>query len=191
MEIRSDHLVIQHYDRDLEGNPVEPEQQPATRILGVDGPTSLGATPTGKELTTTVELSDTAGQFAQGFRSQCHLCRHFQPEAAQRVIQAWKAGTLDQRHVLNQIRGALMETQNTRVQEQMINPQDGDTDVEHGLSLLGLCEVFTELTQDVLFVHPTGCCPEDQNYFVAKDIASEKYGSAKFDEIMRKAQGKT
>lgn len=190
MEIRSDTFIVQHFDQDLNGDPVEPEQQPATRILEVDGPTQLGPNQTGMELPTTVALQDNAGQFAHGLRSQCFLCKHFNKDVAQATIAAWQRGSKEQRAALNEIRARLMETQNDTVQERMTNPQDGDIDVEQGLSMLGICEVFTEITRDALFVHPIGACPEDQNFFVAKDIASEKYGSNKFDEIMRRAQGK-
>lgn len=191
MEIRSDTFLIQHHERDLNGDLVEPEQQPAVRLLEVDGPTHLGQNPTGQELPTTVALEDNAGQFAKGLRSQCFLCKHFKPELAAQVIETWKGGTIQQRAALNEIRAALMQTQNATVQARMENPLDpSDIDVEQGLSHLGLCEIFSEITNDVMFVHATGACPEGQDYFVAKDVASEKYGASKFDEIMRRAQGK-
>ncbi len=196
MEIKDDFIQIASTAIDADGNKLEPEEQPARRVLITDTQAKdqhgnvLGA------MDTSIVLESTAGEIAEGFRSFCSQCKHFDPDAWAKIRRAWSNPLHPEHKALNFIRSGLLQTRNAQLRD-MHAGQDGDIDLEHAVALLGICHPLTEIKNDVIIVHPLSCCPDEvkgpsspDGLFEDKSKDAEKRGSAAFDLLMRKAQGK-
>jgi hypothetical protein len=208
LKIKKDFMLkIPDYQVDKDGTKVEPEQMLAERAIDVEGPMrgSIDGQVKGN-LATEVVYTDTVGQFAQGIRRPCATCAFFQNPAWRRYYQSIERGDdpVDKKW-LNGVRAALLGTQNASFHDQH-QGQDGELDVEHALSSLGICPVYTELLNppgqpiDPIIVHPMGVCPEqdprgNQLPVLYKPATREqgRAGDEAYDEIMyaaKKAQSK-
>ncbi len=195
MKIKADLLRIHNRALKVDGSIPEPEETPVDRVLVTEANTRG---TNGRELGTLnaeLVMESSAGEIAGHMRRLCVNCKHFDPAQWERTRAAWEAGTPEQRSQVNAVRAALLETQNAQL-HLMHSGADGDTDVEHALSFLGVCHPLTELERDAIIVHPLSSCPASlcspsnpNGLFVAKDPVAEKRGSAEFDRIMQIAQG--
>lgn len=195
MKIKADLLRIHNKSLKSDGSIPEPEETPVDRVLvtesqarGTDG-RNLGVLPA------EVVLQSTAGEVAEQMRRMCVNCKHYDQAQWERTRNAWESGDLEHRSRVNAVRAALLETQNAQL-HLMHAGVDGDTDVEHALSFLGVCHPLTELERDVIIVHPLSSCPASvcsssnpNGLFSPKDPVAEKRGSVEFDRIMKIAQG--
>src|SRR5258706_10095963 len=198
MKIRSDLLKIQPMV-DKQGKSVEPEQQVVQRVIQTDLPTTMQRG--GKQVGTIpgeIVYTSTAGEMAQAMRRPCFSCAKFSRRAWKALYARWADPTtpIDERNQLNGIRAALLQTSNAKIQDRHLS-QEGDMDVEHALSVLGGCEPLTEVRSTPVIVCPTGSCPgevctptQPNGFYVAKDKAAERMGSATFDNLMKVATGK-
>lgn len=196
MKIKQDFFQVARGVRDERGDLLEPEQQPAVRVVTTDAPASghgtgehLGSMPAA------IEVHDHAQSFAQRMRSLCATCVHFNNKAWQRLKQHWET-TNEGEQILNGMRAALMETGNVAMHD-MMTAEDGDIDVEHGLSMCGVCEPQTEEFSALenepspVIVYPLGCCPPEKEFmYTPVDTDHEKVGASAFDRIMFAAAGK-
>lgn len=202
MKIKKDFLRIAHGVRNAAGEKGEPEQQPIQRVLTFDAPASLQhAGPVGS-IPAQVIYETTAGEFAQGLRGRCGHCKNFDKEAFRKYRAACESSSsMTKRAEINALRALYATTHN----EAVINRStaaagpgsDGDMDVEHALTFIGICHPLTEMHRDAVLVDETfGCCPDEvcspdrpQGLFVPLDRAAERAGSADFDAVMNQAVG--
>lgn len=194
MNIGSDRIEIAALTHDGDGNPLEPEQRPAQRVIVREGDGIMAGNtdhvPVG-QIPTSIALAAPAGQFAVGLRRQCWACKNFDHESWLKTKAAWETGTLSQRAALNEMRGAMLATTSDTIRDRIYDPSNNDLDLELGLMVFGVCHPLTEIQHDLVAVFPDACCPEGMDMFIPRDIPTEKQASAQFDAIMRAAQGKT
>jgi len=197
MKIRADLLRVAHVPAMPDGTPVEPEQQPAERRLeGEVGVTGSNGAPLGA-VGGAIVAPTTAGDLARSARGFCLGCKHFSSEDWKKVVAAYQFHPdAEKREELNTLRSALLTTGNVELQNRHLDPE-GDMDVEHALSQMGLCRVLTEAHRDVTGVHPISCCPPElcsqerpMGAYEPRDKAVERSGSEMYDKILRLAQGK-
>ncbi len=186
-----DELQVVPLERDGEGEKLEPEERPARRLVTLDAPVSGSIDgATGQQMAATVSIEATAGEFAFGMRKMCLLCVHFDQRAWIALKRSWELGGIDKQMALNEIRAALLETQNAQIQD-MQRDASGDTDVENALTAHhGICHALSEQAKDVIIVHQACVCPEGFDGFKARNPEADKFGSAAFDSILRTAQGR-
>lgn len=189
MEIRGDFLRIQGSDRDTEtGDKIELEEKPAERVLLTDGfvTGSIDKQIHGS-MQTSVAISGNVIGFAEGMRSLCATCKHFdQPAWLQhkRKMESSAAGVT----ILNQLAAALNDTGNANIMDPVAR--------EQALQFMGVCHPITEMKNDVVAVHPESSCPGElcgpgnpRGLHVPVSSDAEKAGSQAFDAIMRRAAG--
>lgn len=198
MKIKADLLRVRSVPVDDKGQKMEPEAQPAQRILKTD---SEVTTRDGKKLgsiPTDIVYETSAGELAQAMRHPCFQCKHFDQKAWFKLFRSWTdpGAPKAMREQLNAIRAALLTTNNAKLADQHVS-QEGDMDVEHALSQLGICRVLTEVHNDAIIVHPTGGCPPEictptqpDGFYEAKDKDADRLGSQTFDNVMKLATGK-
>ena len=103
-------------------------------------------------------------EFAGGIRRQCGQCRHFDRETWLQMRHAIEASEdILVRDELNGLRAHFL----TSPDDTFINlheGMDGDLDVEHAISSMGLCRAYTAYLKcpegEEVIVHPVGVCPE-------------------------------
>lgn len=200
MKIRADKIRIRTVPFDDKGDKMEPEAQPVQRIFETESQvtsqdgTLKGATPT------QVIYETTVGELATAMRSPCFSCKHFDAHAWQKILSVWNDPTssLEQRAQLNQCRAALLQTGNAELQEAHTNPLDKeqDMDVEHALSVLGICRPISEIMREPVIVYPTSSCPgefctptQPNGFYDAKDKDADRLGSATYDNVLKTALG--
>lgn len=199
MRIKADLLKIRNFPRDDVGNKIEPEQQPLQRVLVTDGaPVSMqGSGEVKGTIPAEIVYNTSVGEFANALRRPCHSCKRFDTRwwLKMKALCEDPTGPKENRAWLNGIRAYLLETQNATIQSSHVS-QEGDMDVEHALSVLGVCQPLTEINGDPVIVYPTGACPNEictpdkpHGYYDAKDRDNERMGSSVYDDIMRKATG--
>ncbi len=191
-----DILRIQASDYDVEtGHKLEPEEKPAERVVPFDAPL-IGSIDQQQHGTfrTSVAVGGTVADFANGIRTMCGLCKHFDEKAwhkLKRSLEASKDGVRQ----LNVIREALISTGNARIREMHQTPE-GDIDLEHALMMMGVCHPLTEMKRDPVMVHPESTCPPEvrtesapDGFFEPLNRETDKAGAQGFDAIMRRATG--
>ena len=198
LRIKSDLLKVRHVPFDLKGDKVEPEAQPAARVISTDSEVtmnmrgnSVGAIPT------QIIAETTAGEVAETMRAKCFLCKRFDSKAWNQIRKLWgNSADKDTFEKLNKIRYALLTMRNNEALSPSID-RGGDLDVEHALAQLGICQPLTELNRDLVIVSPLSTCPDNvctkdnpKGLFVPKDKEHERLGNTAFDKIMRMAEGK-
>ena len=197
MKIKNDMIKIQTAAMDAQGNKLEPEAQPAARVISTDANVNgtnqkaLGA------LNSEIVLQTTAGEIANGVRRQCFQCKHFDTDAFRQYRRNCEVSPhMDKRREINAIRAALLETQNVRIAERHVD-KDGEMDAEHALQFLGICHPLTEIHSDAVVVYPIGTCPDEvctpsqpNGLFTPKSSEADRQSAKSFDEIMLRAAGK-
>jgi hypothetical protein len=153
----------------------------------------------------TIVTDQTAGEQANAMRYLCGNCKHFRNDMWVKDLSAADspASSVERRRAVNQIRGALIQTQNVKLSE-MASGTDGDLDVEQALRQLGYCMALYSFFKNMgknnqeamTLVHPLSTCPEDvkvsagpQGFFEAgKD--GKAAGDKNYDRLMNMAAGK-
>lgn len=194
MLVKGEMLRIQGSDYDADtGAKLEPEEKPAERLLVVDGKTtgSLDGRVLG-EIPTRVAIQGNVGMFANGLRTMCSMCKHFDQHAwteMKRRMEGSKEGV----QMLNVMRAGMLDTGNARFDNMHQDP-DGGVDLEHALSFMGVCRALTEHYREPITVHPIGGCPDEvctqlapEGFFQPTD-PQQKVANAAYDQIMRNAQ---
>lgn len=196
MKIKKDFIRIPGGQIDKDGHQVEPEGMIAQRIIPTAGPVTGSVDGQTKgNLRTEVVFEDSVLQFAQGIRRPCSTCKFYDMDSWRRNVRDIETGDDPMRkHWLNQVRAALLSTQNANVQD-MHTGQDGDFDTEHAIMMLGYCKVFTELYREPIITHPLGVCPDKGPQGESVPILyqpntkeQEREGATAYDNILRAAQ---
>lgn len=197
MKIKKEFMRIGRLPGTVGGAKLEAEQQPAQRVQLVDANVTSNH---GKQLGTLpseIVAEHSAGDLANIERAKCFGCKHFRNRDWLTVKHAMETGSIEKRMELNRIRAALLTTDNAVIHQ--VHDNDGETDVEHAISMLGICGPLTEIDgKEAIVVHPLGTCPAEvctpqrpTGLFEPKDQESKRAGSANYDQILRTAQGKT
>lgn len=198
LKIKADVLRIRNSALNAKGEKLEPEQQPAQRVLVTEFDASMQGGPKKGAIKGEVVYESTAGQLAAAIRNPCWSCSHFDKVAWKRLHSAWGDPTapIDSRKQLNGIRAALLETSNAQIIEKS-QTQEGDMDVEHAMGLLGICRPLTEIDGNPVIVSPKGGCPDSvctpsqpDGFFRPKDRAVERSNASNYDTILNLARGK-
>jgi hypothetical protein len=202
MEIKGDRIEVATGATDEKGRLLEPEAQPARRVIDVKGNVQLsGGQQLGDTIPTrfVVEGDDTV-TWAKALMGLCKRCIHFDnPSWRRHIAENEIADAMEDRLELNKMRAYLMETQSIELQDAHAS-MDGDMDVEHALHSMGICRAMTEIYRERCVVHPLGGCPpadqpgphgEDlSKLFKPRDAEAVKSGASKYDAILRAAQGR-
>lgn len=197
MEFHDDLLAINTSPRDEHGKQLDPEEKPAERVLSFNLPLS---SQTGEKLgelkhPASVNVSGEVIEFASGYRHQCALCKNFDNALWKRRLHEIECSNSKKDLAeLQNLRKLYLEHTDDQLLT-MHEAADGDIDMEHLLSQLGICLALTSLYKDVSVVHPAGGCPdypgprgEDlSGMFKPRDADAEKHGTSVYDEILRRA----
>ncbi len=202
LRIKSDLLKVRMLPHDDVGQKIEPEQQPAARVMTVEGgaPVNMrGNDQQVGQIPTQIIAETTAVEAANAMRFKCFMCQNFDQKAWNKIRLIW--GNSSDKELFKRLNGVRMALGMTTNQEIARRSQgrDEDFDIEHALTQLGICHPLTEINgSGVVIVSPISTCPDDvctvsnpQGLFQAKDKDHEKIGSAAFDSIMQMAAGKT
>lgn len=198
LKIKSDVLKIQHAPVDINGTPIEPEQQMVTRIITTDVEASMQSGQHVGHIPGQIVAEMSAQEAAITFRSKCFQCKHFSTDDFKNYRRACEFSTNKEKRLeINAIRAALLDTGNAKIVEQSMG-EDGGIDVEHALSLMGICRPLTEMDgESAIIVHPLGTCPNEvvtaaspQGLFTPKDRDLERLGTSNYDMILNKAAGR-
>lgn len=199
MKIKADLLRVKVRQFNDINEKVEPEQQTVQRVLQTDAEVSLNTArnKTVGLINSEIVYETTAGEMARAMRHPCFSCKNFNKRAWRELFVSMAADTapMEKRQELNNIRAALLTTKNAKLQDRHVS-QEGDMDVEHAISQLGICMPLTEIHGEPVVVHPTGGCPPEvcgatnpDGFYKSKDLDADKMGSKTFDNVMRLAQG--
>jgi hypothetical protein len=181
-----------------DGSKVEPEAQPMQRALVTDFSASSQQGTALGQMKGEIVYDTTAGEMAQAMRRPCFTCKSFDKRAWKKLFLYWNdpLSPMHEREQLNGVRAAILGTNNAKIVEKS-QGSDGDMDVEHALSLLGICRPLTEIHSAPVIVYPTGGCPPEvcnstqpHGLYEPKAKEDERLGSQVFDNVMRLAQGK-
>lgn len=196
MDVKGERIEVLPLTHDEAGNKIEPEQAPARRLLDVSDGITVNGVKTEQQLAMTVSVEMTAGELAVGLSEPCMSCKHFDPAAWKEYRRTLESSADGQRE-LNKMRWAIVGTGNAALQARHTGA-DGDTDVEHALSMLGVCHPLTDLLGDVTIVYPMATCPATlpqhpepiQKCYTPKTSDDSRNRSKVFDSVMRAAQGR-
>lgn len=202
-------VVVYHGEEDVEGEPIEPEQQAAEVVQPMKTLVTIG----GRAMAQDVALSSlpeqvqqaarqqqghivhetTAGELATSTLHRCMHCRFFDQAGWTGILKAAQAsGDKMKLHELNGIRGMIAENMDVNLRDSHDLDKAGDLDLEHALNSLGVCRALTEHMHEEIIVHPTSSCPDDQPFFFKPrgGLAAAKAATSGYDWIMRRAQGR-
>jgi len=196
LNIKGERIEILPLTHDEAGNKIEPEQAPARRVLDVSDGILVNGKKTEKELPISVSMELPAGRLAVGLSEPCASCKHFDAKAWKEYRRKLES-TAEGQKELNRMRYAIIGTGNAALQARHAGA-DGDLDVEHALSMLGICRPLTELLRDVTIVYPMATCPSAlpqhpspiAKMYTPKTSDDARMRSKVFDNIMHAAQGK-
>lgn len=199
MKIKAKYLKIRSGNLyDDAGQRIEAEQQPAVQVIESEAVTELQRGPVVGSIPMQIITETTAGEAAQIERFKCKGCKFFDPRAWAALRRKWDdpSAPMDERRQLNGIRAAILDTQDIKFFERHAGA-DGDMDVEHALSELGICQALSELRNGPTIVSKFGACPDEtvtaaapHGLYRPKDRTAEKMGSAAFDSVMKTALGR-
>lgn len=197
MRIKKEFMRIARLPGTVGGAKLEAEQQPAQRVQVVDANVTSKAGKQLGSITTEIIAEHSAQELANIERAKCYGCKNFRNADWLKIRNAMQFGSLEKRQELNRIRAALLTTANAKIHQ--VHDNDGETDVEHAISMLGVCGPLTEIDgTEAIIVHPMGNCPDDvcsmarpNGLFEPKDQDSDRAGAGNYDRIMRIAQGRT
>lgn len=196
MKVNEQLLKIQSLPYDELGNKLEPEALPAERILVIDAPVRGSIDQQiGGAIRSSINIQGTVSQFANGLRTMCAECVHFDPGAWERR-KAQLEGSKEGVNQLNNMRWALIQ-EGLGPAEGMHVTQENEVDLEHAIAFLGVCRALTEHKRDETYVHPMSGCPDEvctpthpDGFFETRNYETRRAGDAAYDDVMRKAQGK-
>lgn len=195
MDVKGERIEVLPLTHDEAGSKIEPEQAPARRLLDVSDGISVNGVKTEKQLPITVSVEMPAGELAVGLSEPCMSCKHFDAAAWKQYRRNLESSADGQRE-LNRMRWAIVGTGNVSLQARHTSIE-GDVDVEHALSMLGVCHPLTDLLGDVTIVYPMSTCPATlpqhpapiPKCYAPKTSDDVRKRSAVFDSVMRAAQG--
>lgn len=199
MKIRQDLFNVTSGGFHDDGTKAEAEEETTTRILTSDAPVTAGQEATGKSMPLQIVAYGTAGEIAANFNRLCSNCKYCDKTAWLKIVHdaEGQQGTPESRHAINEVRGALLMTQNAKVLETGLT-EDNDFDVESVLKSLGLCHALTEHYREFVIVHSQSSCPlevvtptQPQGFFHARDGEARRDGARNRDAILNAAQGKS
>lgn len=181
----------------MKGEKLEPEQQPAQRVMATDAAVSMRGGPQVGSIPTEIVADGTAGEFANAVRSKCFTCKHFDHKGWNQLRLYWgNSQNKDLFEKLNKVRYALLTTQNPELARRS-EGLDGDFDVEHSLTQMGICRPLTEMNGAAVIVSPISTCPDEVctpaapvGLYLPKDKEHERLSNVGYDKIMRMATGK-
>lgn len=209
MKIKGDLLRISSGARTAKGDKLEAEEQVVRREVVTETEVRLGTGAAGKlvgAIPYKVVTEHSAIEFAKSASSRCGNCRHFRNDLFIKDLRkADSPGSpIARRRAVNQIRAALLQTQNATVAD-LTPGQDGDFDVESALQTLGYCTALYEFHKNLgmvdedamTLVHPVSACPSDvrgpgheDGFYEPANKLAEQAASSTYDAVMRQAQGK-
>lgn len=202
LKIRSDVLKVARGPVfNTKGDKAEPEQQPAQRVMTVEGGAPVSGSRDAKQLGAIpmqIVAETDAGTAALAMRSKCFLCKNFDTATWKKLRLFWgNSSDKELFEKLNRVRMALLTTRNMEISRRS-EGQDGDFDVEHAITQLGICQPLTELQGAAVIVSPISTCPDHvcskerpTGLFTPKDREHEKMGSDAYDAIMKVALQQT
>lgn len=209
MKIKSDLLQVSAGAMNAKGEKLEAEEQVVRREVVTDIAAKHGMGAMGKvvgSIPMKVVTEHSAIDFAKDTASRCGNCKFFRNDLFIRDLKKAESpgAPIARRRAVNQIRAALLQTQNGSVAEQAVG-LDGDFDVEASLQTLGYCTALYEFHKNagqsdedaMTLVHPVSSCPQDvrtaanpDGFFQFANKFSEQVGMSNYDAVMRQAQGK-
>lgn len=208
MKIKSEFLSINRHETTPDGTKVEPEQQPAARIIETEAAATLrgsGAAGTDGQkvgaLPARFIFETTAGEAAQKVRTLCAGCKHFRRKAWNQFVDAADSpgAPMERRMLINEVRFAIESQQSEEVRAMhTVETEAGpEMDVEHALRSLGFCGALSEHKKDQIIVHPLGSCPTEvatkerpHGFYEPKSLAHERKANIEYDNILKTAAGK-
>lgn len=159
MKILDDKIHVGHGYRDDAGQPLEPEEQPAARVIE-----SVAEVDAGKHAQTVADalghapamrMRVTQDMDALGaveyLSRQCCLCRWWSVEAWDRDRRQL-AQSGDGRRFLDGIRAQVLA-----LDPKLASAADGDDPALNGI---GRCAALSDLASAPIYTHPQACCPE-------------------------------
>jgi len=197
--IKSDMLHIQHHSAADDGSKIEPEQQPAQRVIEADGEVEMRSGGVVGSMPVRIISDMTAGSLAMVVRSRCRTCKNFDRTSWRKMVR--KADEVDapaiEKASAMMVRDALLMTDNADVIDaNTVSPTEPDFDVEAALNSMGICHALTEFKRDLIVVHPLSGCPTEvatperqEGFYTPRSNEAERLAQAKYDEVMRAAQG--
>lgn len=184
MKVKDDSLQIQSVPYDVEtGEKLEPEEVPVQRVLDGGAPVSFqgGDGEVLGHLRSKIIREGDAITFANEAAAQCVRCKHFD----QKAFRDWLRSPRGQEHKLALLDGLAQQYQTT-----IDNPE-----LNFQLNFIGLCRIQTEIDGDVAITRPDYPCSvmvtpaTPTGAFDAVTSGDEKISSARYDQILRIAQG--
>lgn len=198
---------------------VDPEGQTAVREFAVQAPAgyqqgNAGAGGVGDQqgvIPAIVQYTSTVGELAQGKRSACVACKHFDNRAWRKFVEnsTGPLSTAESRQTIETLRNRLI------LKGAGYMKKDGTLDVEESLMSFGICRVLSDWVESVvgrnpmhwpITPQPEANCPPSchagtakldvvtpaapYGFFVPKDLDAEKVGAHRYDQVMRLAQGR-
>lgn len=200
---------------------VDPEGQAAVREFRVEAPAGYQAQNQGAaglanqqgSIPAIIQYGTTAGEMAQGRRSACQACRHWD-NAAWRKFITMSTGPLaraEDKQTLESLRNTL-----TLRGIQYDHPNGKPMTIDEIVAAHGICRVLSDWVEGVVGrdpLHwpvvpgPDANCPPSCHagaskidvatpaaplgFFQPRDLDSVKIGDKRYDEVLRLAQGKT
>lgn len=209
MRIKKDLLKISSGALNVKGERLEPEEQVVRREVTVAIDAKHGQGKIGKHVGTiqgSIVTDTTALETATAMRHLCGNCKFFRNDLWMRDLKKNDSpeSPIEKRRAVNQIRAALLQTQNMKMTE-FSSSQDGDFEVEHAMRSLGYCQALFEFQkaqgknneEATTLVHPASSCPQDvkseanpHGFFTPASKEAQRQSDANFDSIMQRAQGK-
>lgn len=198
MKIKNDLLKIHSTAMDEDGRKLEPEAQPAARVISTEVGAAMQSGQKVGGIRAEIVVDTNVADLSAGVRRMCFGCKHFDNAAWVRSYKKLDRSTdMTKRQAINQIRAALLTTSNAALSD-IHADGEGDIDTESALAAMGKCQALSENFNDDYIVHPLACCPDDvitaampQGFFQPRDRKMAAERSKAYDLLLRKAQGKT
>lgn len=205
MELRADTITVVPATHDPDGKPLEPEQAPAVRSIGVTTPLTFNSGQLiRQDMPASFDYETTAGEIAVGLRYSCAGCIHFNQRRWQTLKHdcEWN-GDIEKRRWVNEVRSAIESSLPEREREKHIDEQSGELDVEHAMMALGVCDALTEewsrkFNQSFpVLLFPLCGCPDVDPLgapqappFQPRDRSAARAAAKAYDGMLGMARGK-
>lgn len=187
-----------------DGSKLEPEEKPAIEAIetpvetkGNDDQSTVGA----GVMRGVIGEARPAGEMAQDIATRCALCENWRQEDYQRhlvTIADTKEGQIEIEHLRGMLLGLRKpnEPGDDDLASEVISTAksisaDDLLAVNHAIrNDFGICASFTETTGEIAVTPYYGGCPESDPRFKVRDRASRCAASARYDTVLRLAQGR-